>query len=221
METRPAVSRALAREAEAQRQLETEGLAFTPPKLNERTLAMSMKPVRRLVTGHDNAGRSVIRQDGPPPTVMQVPAVPGLTFHELWETKTSPTDNCGDADAADRPVHLQPEPTGSIFRIVDIPPDVMSTTAKEATEIFSAIGAATALDSQSGRNAFMHKTDSVDYAIVLSGEVWAVMDEGEVLMKQGDVLVQRGTNHAWSVRTKEPCRMAFVLIGAKPREQGR
>lgn len=178
---------------------------------------MSMKPVRRVVTGHDQTGRSVILRDGPAPTVMRVPAVPGLTFYELWETITSPADNSGDADAADRPVHLQPAPTGSIFRIVDIPPETVPDAASMATEVFSAIGADTALDSHSGRSAFMHKTDSVDYAIVLSGQVWAVMDNGEVLMKQGDVLVQRGTNHAWSVRTKEPCRMAFVLIGAKPR----
>ena len=178
---------------------------------------MSMKPIRRVVTGHDEGGRSVIRRHGPAPTVMQVPAVPGLTFYELWETKTSPADNSGEADAAARPVHLQPEPTGSIFRIVDIPPDAVSGAATKATEVFSAIGADTALDSHSDRNAFMHRTDSVDYAIVLAGEVWAVMDDGEVLMKQGDVLVQRGTNHAWSVRTKAPCRMAFVLIGAKSR----
>jgi mannose-6-phosphate isomerase-like protein (cupin superfamily) len=178
---------------------------------------MATKPVRRLVTGHDGAGRSVIKLDGPPPTIMQIPAVPGLTFYELWETKTSPADNSGDEDAADRPVHLQPEPIGSIFRILDIPPDGVSGSANEATEVFSAIGADHALDSKSDRNAFMHKTNSVDYAIVLSGEIWAVMDKGEVLMKQGDVLVQRGTNHAWSVRTKEPCRIAFILIGAKPR----
>jgi quercetin dioxygenase-like cupin family protein len=62
----------------------------------------------------------------------------------------------------------------------------------------------------------MHKTASVDYAIVLSGEVWAVMEEGETCMKAGDVLIQRGTNHAWSNRTQEPAMVAFILVGAKP-----
>ena len=66
------------------------------------------------------------------------------------------------------------------------------------------------------RHPGFHKTDSIDYAIVLSGEIWALMDEGEVLLKAGDVLIQRGTNHAWSNRTEQPCCVAFVLIDAKP-----
>ncbi len=62
----------------------------------------------------------------------------------------------------------------------------------------------------------MHKTCTVDYCIVLSGEIWAVLDEGEVLLRAGDCLVQRGTHHAWSNRTDEPCTIAFVLVAAKP-----
>ena len=66
------------------------------------------------------------------------------------------------------------------------------------------------------RHPGFHKTDTIDYAIVLSGEIYALMDEGEVLLKAGDVLIQRGTNHAWSNRTEQPCCIAFVLIDAKP-----
>jgi quercetin dioxygenase-like cupin family protein len=73
-----------------------------------------------------------------------------------------------------------------------------------------------ALDKGNPRHPGFHKTDTIDYAIVLKGEIWALMDEGETLLRQGDVLVQRGTNHAWSNRTEEPAVLAFVLIDAKP-----
>ena len=77
-------------------------------------------------------------------------------------------------------------------------------------------GRAAALDKTGARHPGFHKTASVDYAIVLSGEIYALMDEGETLLKQGDVLVQRGTNHAWSNRSDAPAVLAFVLIGAEP-----
>jgi quercetin dioxygenase-like cupin family protein len=74
---------------------------------------------------------------------------------------------------------------------------------------------AKAADAATRRHPGMHKTDTIDYCVVLSGEIWAVLDESEVLLRAGDVLVQRGTNHAWSNRTGEPCVIAFVLIAAK------
>ena len=73
-----------------------------------------------------------------------------------------------------------------------------------------------ARDLKNARHPGFHKTSTIDYAIVLSGEIYALMDEGEVLLKAGDVLIQRGTNHAWSNRTEEPCCVAFVLIDADP-----
>ena len=82
-------------------------------------------------------------------------------------------------------------------------------------EYFSSVGAQVA-DAAARRHPGMHKTDTVDYAIVLSGEIYAVMDEGEVLLRAGDCLVQRGTSHAWSNRTQTPCVIAFVLVAAKP-----
>ena len=85
----------------------------------------------------------------------------------------------------------------------------------DAKAAFEALGAGHAKDAHS-RNPMMHKTASVDYAIVLKGEIWAVMDEGERRMGAGDVLIQRGTNHAWSNRTDAPALVAFILVGAKP-----
>jgi Cupin domain len=72
------------------------------------------------------------------------------------------------------------------------------------------------MDPDASRHPGMHKTDTVDYALVLSGEIWALMDEGETLLRAGDTLVQRGTNHAWSNRGDQPCLVAFILVSARP-----
>lgn len=173
------------------------------------------KPVRRVVTGHNAAGKSVIARDGDATTTMEMASIPGLVVFDLWETTTSPADNGGDEDGADRPVHLEPAATGTIFRIVEFPPDAAWQDTIDPETAFDSIGAGHAAD-QASDDPMMHKTPSVDYAIVLEGEVWAVMDEGETCMKAGDVLVQRGTNHSWRVRGDSPARVAFVLVGAAP-----
>ena len=81
---------------------------------------------------------------------------------------------------------------------------------------FAAMGADHAMDPEGSRHPGMHKTATVDYAIVLSGEIYALMDEGETLLQAGDCLVQRGTNHAWGNRSDAPCLVAFILVSAKP-----
>jgi mannose-6-phosphate isomerase-like protein (cupin superfamily) len=169
--------------------------------------------VRRVLTGHDRKGRSTFIADGEAPNVMQVPAMPGLALTDLWETKEAPASNAGAADAADRPVRLEPPPGGTIFRIVEFPPDSQWRTER-SREAFKAIGADHAADRSSG-DAMMHKTATVDYIVVLKGEIYAIMETGEKLLRAGDVLVQRGTNHSWSVRGSEPCIVAVVLVSAK------
>jgi hypothetical protein len=169
--------------------------------------------VRRVVTGHDSNGRSIFIADGEAPNVMQVPVMPGLALTDLWETKEAPASNAGDADAADRPVRLEPPPGGTIFRIVEFPPDSQWRTAR-SREAFEAIGAGHAADRASS-DVMMHRTATVDYIVVLKGEITAIMETGEKLLRAGDVLVQRGTNHSWSVRSREPCIVAVVLVSAK------
>ena len=171
--------------------------------------------IRRIVTGHDANGKSVFLSDGPAARTLALPTAPGLVLTDLWETTSAPADNSGDKDAADRPVHLEPAPTGTIFRVVEFPPDASWQGKADAKAAFEAIGAGHAKDAQSS-NPMMHKTASVDYAIVLKGEIWAIMDSGERHMTAGDVLIQRGTNHAWSNRTDAPALVAFILVGAKP-----
>lgn len=173
-----------------------------------------MPPIRRVVTGHNAEGKSIFVMDGAPP-VSTTPGRAGVTVTELWKTGEMPVSNAGNAEATGLPVTLQPPKNGTIFRIVEYQPDSIRAQG-DRTAHFSEMGASGALDQSGARHFGFHKTDTIDYAIVLNGEIYAMMDEGERLLKAGDVLVQRGTNHAWSNRTDEPVRVAFVLIDALP-----
>jgi quercetin dioxygenase-like cupin family protein len=174
-----------------------------------------LKPIRRVVTGHDARGRSVIVSDGPSPHVLALPGRPDFGLTNLWVTDATPASNEGQADAAARPVVLEPPPGGSILRVVEFPPD-KAPGGFDRKAAFAAMGADHAMDPDASRHPGMHKTSTVDYAIVLAGEIWALMDVGETLLKAGDCLVQRGTNHAWSNRSDRPCLVAFILISARP-----
>ena len=163
---------------------------------------------------------SIIASDAASPHVMPIMDQPNFAVTDFWKTFATPADN-GLATANDPcalPVQVAPPASGSVFRVVQFPPD------KEWEAKAAAIGGSVAIDetaksaSKGGkvRHAHMHRTRSIDYAIVLSGEIWAVMDVGETKLVAGDVLVQRGTNHAWANRSNDPCVIAFVLIDAIP-----
>ena len=171
--------------------------------------------VRRVLTGHDADGKSAFIMDGPAPNVKEMAAIPGLALTDLWETKGAPARNEGMADNADRPVRLEPPRGGTILRIVEFPPDSTWRGRTDGREGFDSIGAAHAQDRHAS-DPMMHKTATVDYIIVLKGEIYAIMEKGETLLKPGDVMVQRGTNHSWSVRGSEPCIIAAVLVNAAP-----
>jgi len=171
--------------------------------------------VRRVLTGHDAGGRSTFIADGEAPNVKEMTAITGLALTDLWETGAAPASNIGLKDAAARPVHLEPPKNGTILRIVEFPPDSAWRGATDGSAGFKAIGAGHAQD-KSSADPMMHKTSTVDYIIVLKGEITAIMETGEKLLRAGDVLVQRGTNHSWSVRGSEPCIIAAVLVSAKP-----
>jgi hypothetical protein len=141
--------------------------------------------------------------------------VPTFGLTNLWVTDGAPADNTGAADAAARRVVLEPPPSGTVLRVVEFPPD-HTLAGFDRAAAFEALGAGHAMDPSAARHPGMHRTATVDYAIVLSGEIWALMDEGETLLRAGDVLVQRGTNHAWSNRGAAPCLVAFILVAARP-----
>lgn len=171
--------------------------------------------IRRVVTGHDKDGKSIFVMDGEAPNVLEMASMPGVALTDLWRTKTSPASNSGNTDAAMAKIKLEPPANGTILRIVEFPPDTAWRKTADAKAAFASIGAGGAPDHASG-DAMMHATATVDYIIVLKGEIYAVLDREEKLLKAGDVLIQRGTNHSWSVRTRKPCIIAAVLIGAKP-----
>ena len=175
------------------------------------------RDIRRVVTGHNADGKSVFVMDGPCPHVFRR-GTGSVVVTDLWEAHATPADNGGNADAIDRPFRLPPPQNGSVLRIIEYPPDKerVPALAGEREAPPDGSGRHEALDRGNPRHPGFHKTSSVDYAIVLSGEIFALMDEGEVLLKAGDVLIQRGTNHAWSNRTDAPAMLAFVLIDAKP-----
>jgi quercetin dioxygenase-like cupin family protein len=143
---------------------------------------------------------------------------------ELWLTSNTPADNSGVAETAGGPLRLQPPADGSVFRIIDFPPEEQHRTAlsREVAAGDDGSGVVAALQQGSaGRAAGFHQTNTIDYVVVISGEIYALMDEGERLMRAGDVLVQRGTYHAWINRSKGVARLAFVLIDAKPQSDWR
>ena len=169
------------------------------------------RPTRRVVTGHDASGKAVVLFDGAAPNVRLRKAT-GLTSTLLWVTDESPADLSGDADEAGREIGVAPPPRGSIFRVVDFPPAAAFGVVDNAAmlrEMGMRPGEGGA------RHATMHRTRSIDYAVVISGEITMLLDDSEIQLKAGDALVQRGTSHAWVNRGSGSCRIAFVLIDAE------
>ena len=178
---------------------------------------MSFPPIHRVVTGHDAQGRALVSHQGPLPTVVDVAAIPGTVFHEVWSTAATPAPVDNGPDPTLGPLTLPPPPDGTRIRFVDIPPDTPEFLAHGAARMkqaFAQIGdeAASTVQARSP-HPLMHRTESVDYGVVIEGELTLVLDDSEVQLKAGSVVVQRGTNHAWANRSGRPCRMLFVLVG--------
>ena len=170
--------------------------------------------MKRVVTGHGADGVSrILIADEPESVVLEKAG--GLQLTELWATSETPAEIKGKQDKAKRPRRIEPDPGGSVFRVIEYPPDAVRLKNLDPEAHFASMGAQAAAK-ETRRHPGMHRTKTIDYAIVLSGEIYAVLDEGEVLLKAGDVLVQRGTSHAWSNRSDRPARIAFVLIDAEP-----
>jgi quercetin dioxygenase-like cupin family protein len=147
-------------------------------------------PIRRFVTGHDGKGIAKVIKQGPA-TNAKYPS-PGTVSTLIWSTDQTPADISIGEDIEDlgaRILGTAPHANGTRFAVIDFPP---------------------------GNEARMHRTETIDYVIVLEGEIEMDMDSSTVKMKAGDVMVQRGTNHAWANRSDKRARVAFVLIDAVP-----
>jgi len=169
--------------------------------------------VRRVVTATDEDGKSYLLSDDIAGNYKEMAGMDGLFLTDLWETNGQRANNKGIEDAASRPVHLEPPDGGTILRIVEFPPDKNWRGKRDVSDAFSSIGAAHAPLAGHG-DPMMHLTNTVDYIIVLKGEIYAVMDKGETLLRQGDVLVQRGTNHSWYNRSDQASVIPAVLVSA-------
>src|SRR3954467_15784843 len=143
-----------------------------------------MSAPRRIVTGHDAAGKSVVLSDAPAPKTLDIGTA---AFHEVWITSEMPARFAGpEPEPTDPPVRTPPPPSSVMVRFTEMAP---------------------------GAESPMHRTETVDVGVVLEGETWLLLDDGsETRVGPGDAVVQRGTNHAWANRSDRPVRMLFVLI---------
>lgn len=171
---------------------------------------------KRAVTANTDGGRSYFLHDGPPNQIAEQPGR-ALTFYELWETDGPLASNAGTEDAGARPIHHHPPHGGTRFRIVELLPEGQQET-DAVDQDFDAIDAPD-IQIEGADDPTMHRNETVDYNIIISGEVVAVTDEGETLLKAGDVLIQRGTAHTWHNRSDAPCVFASVMVSASPLPQ--
>ena len=176
-----------------------------------------VKPIRRVVTGHDDKGRAVVVSDGPAPSVHINKAEQDWFSVDIWRTHEMPAKIVTNKEEPTGGHRRQmPTANGTVLRINSFPPEseaVRAMTPADSLRVFEGLGnPKAATHGKGGRHPMMHRTESIDYALVLSGEITMLLDDGEVLLKAGDVVVQCGTNHAWSNRSKAPCLVAFILI---------
>jgi mannose-6-phosphate isomerase-like protein (cupin superfamily) len=180
--------------------------------VSQPSVVAANSAIRRVVTGHDGAGKAIIESDGPAPNV-RVREGAGFVSTLLWVTDETPALGSLRIDRADRTIGTAPPPNGTILRVVDFPPVTPEVESVSQKDLLRAMGLdAHAADGARVRHPYMHRTKSIDYGIILSGEIDMLLDDAEVHLKAGDVVVQQGTNHAWVNRSNEFCRIAFVLI---------
>ena len=175
----------------------------TPPEL------------RRVVTTVDETDKAVVLFDCENPH-KSVRAVRKNVSRLVWVTVGAPADMSGAVDRAAVSVSTSPAPGGTIFRIVDYPPVSPEAEKLAASHRMNELTHEAPTRGLPPRHPLMHRTKTVDYIIVMSGEIDMLLDDSEVHLKAGDVMVQQGTNHAWVNRGTEVCRIAFVLVDAKP-----
>ena len=178
-----------------------------------------MAPIRRVVTGHDAEGHTIIASDGPLPNVVALAAIPGTVFHEVWSTTGAPARLDNGSDPTLGALLLPPPPLGTRIRFVDIPPDTEDFLRDGAARMKAAFGEIGDEDAstvkENSPHPLMHRTESIDYGVVISGEMTLVLDWAETVLRAGDVVIQRGTNHAWANRSGAACRMLFVLVAGE------
>jgi mannose-6-phosphate isomerase-like protein (cupin superfamily) len=173
-------------------------------------------PIRRVVTGKDATGKAIAMIDAVATNVHRREEL-GVTNTLLWVTDSIPADLSNREDTANRKIGILPAPGGTIFRVIEFAPErEVKADSETRRKIFQGLGLAP--EGESGakpRDPAMHRTKTIDYALILSGEIDMLLDDSEIHLKPGDVVIQRATNHAWVNRGNAPCRVAFILLDAK------
>ncbi len=178
-----------------------------------------MSKYRRVVTGHDDEGKAIIAMDGGP-------GIQRGNLYEMWCTTSMPTHNRELVDTvATRPGFLEPDSNGTIFRFFEVRPErelgSREDREREQQERLAGMteeerAATVSRRPDTSRHPGMHKTKTVDYIILLKGEVTMLVDKGEVDLKPFDVVIQRGTNHAWINKGDETAVLVAVMVEAEP-----
>jgi hypothetical protein len=184
--------------------------------------ASDLPPPRRALTGRDEAGKSVFKSFDVTPTVVDIDSNPGLTFYELYMTEGVPQLTGLEPDPMLKGTTAFPGPGGTMFRLISYPPKrpegwkpppgvTFESALKELSEKVPGMGDHFERDAPG-----MHTSDTIDYGIVVRGEMTLELDDGQKIhLRQGDCVVQNGTRHRWRNPLPEPCLMAFISIGGK------
>ena len=181
------------------------------------------KPVRRIITAQDEHENPIVLADAPASRIVTDPARPGYSSATIWVTDRTPAKIKGIRETLDLDRSIEPPAGGSACRIVTFPPDasfMKGIGAKEVQTFFKSMGSPGASTYSAGSHPYRQKTVTLDFCIVLEGEITLILDKGEVNLKKGDIVVQRGTMHAWVNNGPGPCVFAFILIDAKPAVAG-
>lgn len=179
-------------------------------------MPQELRPVRRIVTGVDSQGRSCIVDDGESPATRTVAERPGYRSANIWRTVGNPTPIAAP-DSVVEQRGVAPPPGGTVLRVIDIPPESPDPELRrrQIAATFAALFGDARRDGDTAIHPGMHATDTVDYAIVIEGELTAILETEQTVLRPGDILVQRGTEHAWANRSGATVRVAFILIDAK------
>lgn len=184
--------------------------------------ASDLRPPKRVVTGRDKDGKSVFKSFDVTTKVVEIDANPGLTFYELYMTEGVPQLTGHEPDPMLAGTKAFPGPGGTLFRLISYPPKrpegwkpplgvTMESGLRELTEKVPGMGDHFERDAPG-----MHTSDTIDYGIVVRGEMTLELDDGQkVHLRQGDCIVQNGTRHRWRNPLSEPCLMAFISLGGR------
>jgi mannose-6-phosphate isomerase-like protein (cupin superfamily) len=173
-------------------------------------------PIRRVVTGKDATGKAIAIIDAVAASVHRREEL-GITNTLLWVTDSIPADLSNREDTANRKIGITPPPGGTILRVIEFAPETeVKADYAARLRILQSLGVAPEGEyREKPRHPAMHRTRTIDYALILSGEIDMLLDDSEIHLKPGDVVIQRGTNHAWVNRGETPCRVAAILVDAK------